>query len=110
MPEPTNKVSLGCGTLILIAVIVLIFGNANNDKDLLAEVRRLRSDVRSLKNAATSSTSENARHSEIKALRAEIQSQSAALARIQADLEKIAERPAMPRARILPPAPNVEAE
>ena len=29
MQNPDNKASLGCGTLILIALIVMIFGNAN---------------------------------------------------------------------------------
>lgn len=35
MAESTDqKVSLGCGTLILIAVIVLIFGNAGSNDEI----------------------------------------------------------------------------
>ncbi len=33
MPEPSNnKATLGCGTLILIALIVVIFGNRGNEE------------------------------------------------------------------------------
>ena len=51
MQEPNNKASLGCGTLILIALIVMIFGNANrgDDKQLKNEVRTLQAEVTSLK-------------------------------------------------------------
>ena len=51
MPPPDNKVSLGCGTLILIALIVMIFGNANRsgDKKTAEQLRKLQSDVSSLK-------------------------------------------------------------
>ena len=47
----TQTVSLGCGTLILIALIVLIFGRGDTDKlerevrDLKSEVTQLREDV-----------------------------------------------------------------
>ena len=43
-----NTASLGCGTLILIALIVLIFGNKNDD--LTGEIRSLRQDVQKLSN------------------------------------------------------------
>ena len=47
MPEQQNNpVSLGCGTLILIAVIVSIFSNAN--KDVEKEVKQLQRDVQQL--------------------------------------------------------------
>lgn len=108
MSDSNNKVSLGCGTLILIAVIVLIFGNANNDKDLLREVRRLQSDVRALKNAAAARSGSGELDSVIKEIKAEMKAQSATLAEIKANLEKAA-RP--PRQRILPSAvPQIEAE
>jgi hypothetical protein len=42
----SNTASLGCGTLIFIALIVMIFGNQNDD--LAREVRGLRADVQSL--------------------------------------------------------------
>jgi hypothetical protein len=44
----THQVSLGCGTLILIALIVLIFSGRGTG-DLEQEVRRLRSEVSDLK-------------------------------------------------------------
>jgi hypothetical protein len=44
----TQQVSLGCGTLILIALIVLIFSGRRTD-DLEREIRGLRSDVNELK-------------------------------------------------------------
>lgn len=43
----TQTVSLGCGTLILIALIVLIFGRGDTEA-LEREVRGLRSDVAQL--------------------------------------------------------------
>jgi Sec-independent protein translocase protein TatA len=50
-----QEVSLGCGTLILIALIVLIFGRAGTG-DLEREVRGLRSDVGELKKAVEAQT------------------------------------------------------
>ena len=45
--DNSQKASLGCGTLILIAIIVLIFGNAGND-ELSRDVQQLRQQVYSL--------------------------------------------------------------
>ena len=45
---PDNKVSLGCGTLILIALIVMIFSGGNDSDGLLREVQGLRNEVRQL--------------------------------------------------------------
>jgi len=44
--DSNTTVSLGCGTLILIAIIVAIFSNGS---DLSNDIRRLRSEVRDLK-------------------------------------------------------------
>lgn len=41
-----QPVSLGCGTLILIGLIVLIFSNANSGNE--QQIRDLRSDVKAL--------------------------------------------------------------
>lgn len=41
-----NTANLGCGTLILVALIVLIFGNKNND--VVSEIRNLRTEVQQL--------------------------------------------------------------
>ena len=50
-----QEVSLGCGTLILIALIVLIFGRGGTG-DLEREVRGLRSEVGELKKAVEAQT------------------------------------------------------
>lgn len=50
-----QEVSLGCGTLILIALIVLIFGRGGT-KDLEREVQGLRSEVVALKEAVEAQT------------------------------------------------------
>lgn len=52
-----QEVSLGCGTLILIAVIVLIFGRAGTG-DVEREVRGLRSEVGELKKAVEGQSAE----------------------------------------------------
>ena len=46
MSDSNQPVSLGCGTLILITLIVLIFSNANSDEE--QQLRDLRSDVQAL--------------------------------------------------------------
>jgi hypothetical protein len=54
-----RKVSLGCGTLILIALIVLIFGNANRSDDVAGverELRELQADVLQLRRAVEEQT------------------------------------------------------
>jgi type II secretory pathway component PulM len=48
--EKNQKVSLGCGSLILIALIVLIFSNGNQD-ELSGQVERLSAEVRNLQSA-----------------------------------------------------------
>lgn len=52
-----NKVSLGCGTLTLIAIIVLILGANGRDRELRDEVNRmgreLRNEVNQMKKAVT---------------------------------------------------------
>ncbi len=48
--ENSQKVGLGCGTFILIAIIVLIFGNAGNE-ELGQDIRQLRREVSDLTSA-----------------------------------------------------------
>lgn len=50
-----QEVNLGCGTLILIALIVLIFGRGGNG-DLEREVKQLSGEVRELKAAVEKQT------------------------------------------------------
>lgn len=58
----TQQVSLGCGTLVLIALIVLFFSNRGTS-DLEREVHGLRTEVTELKKAI------NAQSGEIRQLR-----------------------------------------
>jgi hypothetical protein len=53
----TQQVSLGCGTLILIAVIVSMFSGRGTD-NLEREVHGLRSEVRELKKSVEAQTAE----------------------------------------------------
>jgi hypothetical protein len=64
----TQQVTLGCGTLILIAVIVALFSHPGVG-NLEQEVRNLRSDVGELKKAVESQSAE------IKALRQKLDKQ-----------------------------------
>lgn len=51
----TQQVSLGCGTLILIALIVLIFSGRGSN-ELEREIRGLRSEIGELKQAVEAQT------------------------------------------------------
>ncbi len=51
--ENSQKANLGCGTLILIAIIVLIFGNAGND-ELSQDMQQLRQQVSGLEKTVDS--------------------------------------------------------
>lgn len=53
----TQQVSLGCGTLILIALIVLLFSGGGVD-EVKREIESLRSEIVQLKNAVASQTGE----------------------------------------------------
>jgi hypothetical protein len=59
MPDDrrTQQATLGCGTLILIAIIVLIFSRPGIS-DLEKDVSKLRTDVGDLKRAIDSQTTE----------------------------------------------------
>lgn len=66
-PEPPRvqlvkgqEVSLGCGTLILIALIVIIFGG-RGDGDAEREIRQLRDSVERLKVSVDQQTGEIAK-------------------------------------------------
>jgi hypothetical protein len=53
--DQTHRVTLGCGTLILIALIVLFFSRGNAD-DVKNEIGRLRSDIAELKTTVEAQT------------------------------------------------------
>lgn len=86
MPSTENKASLGCGTLILIALIVMIFGNTNRgaDKKSVQRLDKLQSDVNSLKT--------------------DIQKQNDMLEKINRSLDEITKVRALPRPRVIAPA------
>ncbi|MFC7338229.1 hypothetical protein ACFQY0_13630 [Haloferula chungangensis] len=81
-PDNSTKASLGCGSLILIAIIVLIFSNGKND-----EVEKQLRDTRS----------------ELKELKAEVVTQSATLSRIEDELKKANSKPPGPKPRVIVP-------
>jgi hypothetical protein len=57
--QQTTTVQLGCGTLILIALIVLFFSNSGNrNANLETEVRQLRDQIGELKSSIDSQTRE----------------------------------------------------
>jgi TolA-binding protein len=90
MSPPNQKASLGCGTLILIALIVMIFGNANrgNDTQLTSQIQNLQSQLRDL----TSS---------VNGLKHQIQEQSGDLTKIQKSLDEINKRSTQVRPRVV---------
>jgi hypothetical protein len=53
--DQTHRVTLGCGTLILIALIVLFFSRSGSE-ELKGEVGRLRSDIAELKTTVEAQT------------------------------------------------------
>jgi hypothetical protein len=50
-----QKVQLGCGTLILIALIVIVFGNQGGH-DATSEINNLRNEIQKLQQAVTAQT------------------------------------------------------
>ncbi len=55
--EANHKVSLGCGTLILIALIVLIFGNMGED-NVSGKINRLDAKIKSLESVINDQTAQ----------------------------------------------------
>jgi peptidoglycan hydrolase CwlO-like protein len=55
--EANHKVSLGCGTLILIALIVLIFGNMGED-NVSGKINELDAKIQSLESVIKGQTAQ----------------------------------------------------
>ena len=51
-----NKVQLGCGTLLLIAIIVMVFSGSNQSSQVSSDVRALRQNVEQLERKIDSLT------------------------------------------------------
>ena len=90
MPTNSTKASLGCGTLILIALIVLFFGNFQR-KQLEEPVYKLSSEVRDLTQR-------------IESLESEIQDLKTMNQKQSQQLEKLANRKTRPM--IIAPSPK----
>ena len=86
MTSPNTRASLGCGTLILIALIVMIFGNSN------------RHDSGKLEHQL------NDLQTEISKLKTEIGNQSATLTQVKQSLDEINLRATKSRPRVVPAA------
>jgi peptidoglycan hydrolase CwlO-like protein len=86
---PDNKVSLGCGTLILIALIVMIFSRGNDSRDLSREVRGMRKEVRQL--AARPDTAQEipALRRSVEALQRSMDQQGKEIAALKEEVKKL---------------------
>jgi type II secretory pathway component PulM len=74
----SQQVSLGCGTLILIALIVLIFSGGRND-EVRREVQNLDSSIGQLKTAVES------QGDDIKALRQTLEAMKSPTPKVEAE-------------------------
>ena len=111
MPSPAdNKVSLGCGTLILIALIVMIFSRGSDNSRLSNEIQRLRNEIRNP--AGRSGTSNpsleqklDTLQQSVDSLKRSIDTQSAEIGKMNSEIQKV-------RAEENPPSgsPPVESE
>lgn len=89
MAQPTdNKVSLGCGTLILIALIVIIFSRSGDEKRALREIRQLRNEVRNLSNQASAVPSGSLQES-VDALKRSVDAQSAQIEDLKSEVSQM---------------------
>lgn len=87
MQDSNNKVSLGCGTLILIALIVMFFSNSGDDNEQLTrEIREVRKKISHLESEINITV-------DLEELKAESKKQSATLKQIQQALEKLTPNP-----------------
>jgi Sec-independent protein translocase protein TatA len=79
--DRSSQVSLGCGTLILIALIILIFSGGRNE-EVRREVRNLDWAIRELKTAV------EAQADEIKTLRQTLEAVRPPMPRVEAEERK----------------------
>ena len=88
--------------LVIVCFLQFIWLKPDHGAAISAEIRNLQADVRSLEQKIGSQSDPYALRSEIDALKASTKAQSEMLAKIQADIEKIAARPA-PRRMVVTP-------
>ena len=98
---PDNKVSLGCGTLILIALIVMIFSRGNDSHGLLREVQGLRSEVRQLAARPDTAREIPALRQSLERLQRSVDQQGKDLAALKEEVKRLAaaSQPAPPLER-----------
>lgn len=87
---PDNKVSLGCGTLILIALIVMIFGRGNDSRDLSREVKGMRNEVRLLTARPDTSQEIPALRQSIESLQRSVEQQAKEIAGLREEVKRLA--------------------
>lgn len=87
---PDNKASLGCGTLILIALIVMIFSRGNDSRSISHEIRVLRDEVQNL--AARPDTAQEipALRRSVEALQRSMDQQGKEIAGLREEVKKLA--------------------
>ena len=90
---PDNKASLGCGTLILIALIVMIFSRGNDSRDLSREVQGLRNEVRQLAARPYAAQEDVALRQSIEALQRSVDQQGKEIAGLKVEVTKLAAGP-----------------
>lgn len=123
-----NKVSLGCGTLIIIAVIVMIFSRGSDTRKVSDEVSNSRRDLRSLESRVSTASryaqdaeTETKRLKEsvasltqsVNSLRQAVNAQTESINQLKAELRKAAPAPAAATPPAKPeqsPVPPVERE
>ena len=87
---PDNKVSLGCGTLILIALIVMIFSRGNDSRDLSREVKGMRNEVRLLTARPDTSQEIPALRQSIESLQRSVEQQAKEIAGLREEVKRLA--------------------
>ena len=111
VPPTDNKVSLGCGTLILIALIVMIFGRGSDSGRISNELQRLRKEVRNLadqRDPFPGSGIEQGKkldhlQKSVDALKRSIDSQSARIQSLKSELQQMRGKPDVTPAPVTPP-------
>ena len=111
VPPTDNKVSLGCGTLILIALIVMIFSRGSDSGRVSDELQKLRREVRNLanhKDPFPSSGIEEGKkidhlQKSVDALKRSIDSQSARIESLKSELQQMRSKPDATPPPVTPP-------
>lgn len=103
-PPPDNKVSLGCGTLILIALIVMIFSRSGDDRSLRREIEQLQHEVRNLSSRSSVPPSSNVGlQQSVEALKRSIDAQSGRIDSLKSEVHQMRNKLDAAPAPLTPP-------